>query len=219
MNKINFVLRFLIFAAIFLLINHWVTRAYVRFTRQPYVYEYTRKGFEAVQDETSFLVLGDSHPLHAINTSKIPGGYNFASSGESYILTYYKLRQYLESSSLDMDVVILPISTHTFSGYRRSEVGSQDPAFWAQYMNYFEVGLKQDQLCHFLKVRINAEFAYLGGLEEVFEVIYSTEPWEVDGMTHGYLHSNERLSDRSPEKIAETAASRGGIPLSRCGLY
>jgi hypothetical protein len=208
MKKINFVLRFLIFVAIFLLINHWVTRAYVRFTRQPYVYEHNRKGFQAVQDETSFLVLGDSHPLHAVNSSMIPGGYNFASSGESYILTYYKLLRHMESSSLDLDVVILPISLHTFSGYRRSEVGSQDPAFWAQYMNYLEVGRKQNQLGHFLKVRIEAEFAYLGGLEEVFEVIYPTEPWEVDDMTHGFLHSEERLSDRTPEEISMTAVSR-----------
>jgi hypothetical protein len=208
MKKINFVLRFFLFAAIFLVINHWVTRAYVRFTRQPYVYEQTRKGFEAVIDQTNLLVLGDSHPLHAVNTTMIPGGYNFASSGESYILTYYKMRRYLKSPRLDLDVVILPISMHTFSGYRRSEVGSQDPAFWAQYMDYIEIGRKQDQLGDFLKVRLAAEFAYLGGLEEVFEVIYASQDWEVDRIDQGYLNSDQRLSDRSSQEIAETAASR-----------
>ncbi|PIN69399.1 hypothetical protein COV93_05700 [Candidatus Woesearchaeota archaeon CG11_big_fil_rev_8_21_14_0_20_43_8] len=38
-----------------------------------------------------FAFLGDSHARYGINPTYIPKSFNFASSGENYIKTYYKL--------------------------------------------------------------------------------------------------------------------------------
>ncbi len=211
MKKVTVIFRVILFISIFLLLNHWVMRAYVRFTRQPYEYEGTRRGFEAVKDEISFLVLGDSHPQHAVFTPMIPGSYNFASSGESYVLTYYKMRHYLKQDQLDLDVVVMPVSLHTFAGYRLERIGKQDPAFWAQYVDFIELGIESDKLDYFLLERIKAEFAYLGGLEEVAEIVYPTKPWQSNRMEDGFLKFYGLFSDREEEEIIAIANKRAAF--------
>lgn len=213
MSKLKLWLRVLLFFGIFLLINLVVGSAYVRYTRQPYVYEQSRRTFEAAREEIGILVLGDSQPLYAVNTSLIPGGYNYATKGESYILTYYKLLDAFRRSDFNPQVVVLPLSLHTFSGYRRAEVGSQDHAFWAQYMNYWEVGQAQDALPQFLLDRLKAEFPYRGGFDQVMEVWIPQEIWESSGMVAGYLPSTSLFGEDRPEEVEERAASRAAFHL------
>jgi len=215
MKKVPVIIRVVLFVAIFLLLNHWLTRAYISFTRQPYEYEATRRGFNAVKGQVSFLVLGDSHAQNAVYTPMIPGSYNFASSGESYVLTYYKMRQVLRSDQLDLDVVVMPVSLHTFSGYRLQQIGKQDPAFWAQYVDYIQLGIETGKLEYFFGERIKAEFAYIGGLEEVFDIVYPTGPWQSDRLEDGFLNFSERFSDRDEAEIVDIASKRAEFHFNR----
>jgi hypothetical protein len=197
-----------LFLAVFLLLNHWVARAYVRFTRQPYVYEANRRGFEAAMDEISFLVLGDSHTLSSVFTPKIPGAFNFSSHGETYILTYFKMRQYLRNNQLDLDVVVMPVSLHTFAGSRMQHIDNHDLAFWAQFVDFIELGIQSGRLEHFIKERIKSEFAHLGGLEEIFEVVHHSKFWLSDRLEAGFLYYSERFSDLDEDKIIKMAGNK-----------
>ena len=208
LKKPPLVLRIVFFIAIFLLINHVIMRAYIRYTRQPFVYEGNRRGFEAVMADTSFLVLGDSHTLNSVYTPWIPGSYNFSTNGESYIHTYYKMRHYLKSDQLDLDVVVMPVSFHTFSGMRVDEFLKLDPAFWDQYVDYIQMGIETDRLWPFLLERVKAEFAYIGGLEEIFEIFYKTNFWLSNRLRQGYLLYNDSFSDQTEEEMTDAAVGR-----------
>lgn len=211
MKRVPVILRVIIFIAAFLLFSHWVTRAYVDFTRQPFEYEGTRRGFEAVMDETSFLVLGDSHPQNSVYTPGIPGAYNFSSSGESYVLTYSKMRHYLKSENLDLDVVVMPISLHTFAGYRIKRIGKQDPAFWAQFVDFIQLGRETGQMEYFLTSRLKAEFAYLGGLDDIFAVANHESSWTSDRLDQGYISYTEKFSDWEEDSQVEQGIKRAAF--------
>ncbi len=208
LRKTPLVLRLVLFVSIFLLLNHWLMRAYVSFTRQPYVYEANRRGFEAAMDEISFLVLGDSHSLSSVFTPKIPGAFNFSTHGESYILTYFKMRQYLGNHQLDLDVVVMPVSFHTFAGSRIQHIDNHDLAFWAQFVDFIELGIESGRLDYFMEERIKSEFAYLGGLEEIFEVVHHSRFWLSDRLEAGFLHYSERFSDLGEDEIIKMAGNK-----------
>lgn len=211
--KRKFFLRLLVFTLLFLPLNHVLTRAYVRFTRQPYVYEYTRKKFASLQDEVSLLVAGDSHALNAFNDTLVPGSYNYATPSESPIHIYFKLRAAFEQSDFQPRVVVLPVDLHTFSSFRADKLADQDPAFWAQYVDYIEVGREQGELFPLMVERVKAEFAYLGGLDNVLEILLSSEPWVTDSMEKGFRPTYEQFSSLSPGEQTEIAEKRTSFHL------
>lgn len=206
--KKKFFLQLILFGLLFIPLNHLVTRSYIRYTRQPFVYESSRRTFEQVQDEISLLVSGDSHPLSDFDDTLVPGAYNFATKGEGIMLNYYKLRYYLLKKDFQPEVVVLPIDLNAFSSYRTSRFSNQDPAFWAQYVDFIEFGREQGRLRFFALKRVQAEFAYLGGVEEVLDVLLSPEPWEVDEMTMGFLPSYGDFSALSVEDQTKVATGR-----------
>lgn len=206
--KKKFFLRMILFISLFFLINHQVVRAYIRYARQPYVYEYSRRTFEEVMDQIALLVVGDSHALDAFDDTSVPGAYNFATKGESPILTYYKLRHYIVDEGFRPQVVVLPVDLNTFSSYRTEGIRTQDPAFWSQYVNYFELGWKEGALGDVMFNRFAAEFAYLGGLDDVLAVQYPSEPWEVEGMQLGFMPVEEDFSTYAAPRQLNLARSR-----------
>lgn len=62
-----------------------------------------------------FAFFGDSHAEYALDLNAITSSYNFANSGETYIITYYKLKKILEEDKLKIDHFFLEIDPHTFS--------------------------------------------------------------------------------------------------------
>lgn len=206
--KKKFFLRLILFVLLFFLINHQVMRSYIRFARQKFVYEHTRRTFEGMMDQVSLLVAGDSHVLDSFDDTNVPDAYNFATKGESPILSYYKLRHYIVDEGFRPQVVVLPVDLNTFSSYRTEGIRTQDPAFWSQYVNYFELGREEGALGDVMLNRIKAEFAYLGGLDEVLDVMYPSEPWEVAEMQLGYLPIYGDYSALNPARQLRLASMR-----------
>ena len=193
------------FILIFLVINKILVARFVPWSRAPYEYEITRRGFEEVQDEIEVIILGDSHPQKSVMAEKIDNGYNFASSAESYIFTYYKLQHYLENGTFQPSVAVVPIDMHSFSSFRLRRAESQDPAFWTQYVDYLEVGKESGAFWAFFKNRLLAEFGLIGGFDSSLALSHPPEPPAASKMTAGYLKAKEDFSAAPlEERLART---------------
>jgi hypothetical protein len=67
-----------------------------------------------VSPEVRTLMVGDSHIEASLDPDKWPGSANFASSGEGYFFTYYKLRHTLNRNP-GIATIVLGCSWHNFS--------------------------------------------------------------------------------------------------------
>jgi len=62
-----------------------------------------------------YAIMGDSHPVQAINPEYLPGSFNLATSGQKYGKTYFKLKRVLEQDNVKINNILLVIDLHTFS--------------------------------------------------------------------------------------------------------
>ncbi len=69
-----------------------------------------------IPDTVNIICIGDSHVEQCVNDSMIPRCVNLAKSSESFIYSYFKLLNILETNP-HIDTVILGISYHNFSDY------------------------------------------------------------------------------------------------------
>lgn len=206
--------RFTAFILLFLLVNKILTAWFVPWSRAPYEYETTRRGFESVQQDLSVVILGDSHPQKDFMAEKLHRGYNFASSAESYIFTYYKIRHYLEEGPFQPSLAVVPIDMHSFSSFRLTRALTQDPAFWNRYVDYLEVGRESGLFWPYFSNRILGEFALIGGLDAAAAVLWPTEPPTATVMTAGYLRTEEDFSGSSEDERWARAEERAAFHFS-----
>lgn len=73
---------------------------------------------QAHQDrQVSYGFFGDSHPTNDVIPALIDNdSFNFASSAENYMFTYYKLNDLITSQNVSFDTIVLSFDRHTFSG-------------------------------------------------------------------------------------------------------
>ena len=71
---------------------------------------------ESLENETSILILGDSHVVTAINDTIIQGSINIANHSEQYLFTYNKLLKILPENP-QINTVFMGCSYHNFSNY------------------------------------------------------------------------------------------------------
>lgn len=210
----TFLLKMAAFFAVFWGINLAVSQAYIRWARHWEHYEVSRLGFESQQGSVSIVFLGDSHVANAVYSPYIPGAYNFAFNGESPIESYYKLKHYLDKGWRP-DTVVLQFDVHTFSGYRTDRF--RDPAFWKQYLNYWELGLVKGRPQTYLKLWLIGEFAYIGSLDEAV-YLFLHPPFKRE-LEAGFTGRKRVLTSNSQAAILKEAATRtekhfeGNVPL------
>ena len=192
--KLKNYLRIGLFLSGFLLLNHFLGDWFVAWSRAESKDGITIRDFEAVQGELSFVVLGDSHPKEGFMAAKIPHGYNFSSSAESYIVTYYKLKYYFERGDFHPDVALVPIDLHNFSSVRLDVLLSKDPAYWKQYVNYLQYGWETNQLQTMPETFLQSRFALLGGLDVCLEEIFN--PSQLT-LVAGFMSSEGKFSENS----------------------
>lgn len=63
----------------------------------------------------SYAFFGDSHTRNAIDPRMIPGAFNFGTSAENYIETYYQLRRILAVDRVTIQTAVFELDPHTFS--------------------------------------------------------------------------------------------------------
>lgn len=202
----KFILNLLAFAAVFFAVNALVNSAYTRWSRQTVEYEISRRQFEAMQEQVSVVFIGDSHVLSGVNPVLIEGSYNFGFDGENTIEEYYKYKYYLERG-WKPEVAVIQIDLHTLSSFKSERF--RDPAFWKQYVDYLEVGLFKGRLQSFLKLRLMGEFAYMGELEYVLDLLLDPKQPKkfVSGFEGGRKGNFSVHNDSKKQELAATRAS------------
>jgi len=83
------------------------------------------------------LILGDSQPAMAFGTQWIDGSFRLTSGGESYVQTYYRLRDAL-AAGVSPEAIVLPCDFQTFSAGKLAHLGL-DVWYWRRHVDYWEV--------------------------------------------------------------------------------
>lgn len=128
--------------------------------------------FEEINSDISILIMGDSHAQDGVYPKYIPGSYNLSLTA-NYVTGYYLLEHYIEEENLDIKLVILTLEMHSFYAVYS---GLDRAAFWKQFVDYFEVASKKDNLEDIIEVfnnRLLAEVEYVGGLDEMLAMVKS----------------------------------------------
>lgn len=199
-------LKIFFFIFIFLLINQIIAGSFVSWSRTDKEYGVTHREFENVQDQVSVAILGDSHPQKAVMASRIDGGYNFSTSAESYIFTYYKLKYYLERGDFHPELAVVPVDLHSFVSFRRERAENIDPAFWGKYVNYWEYGSETGDLISVVPTILKAKFGVLGGLDLVSPAaVYGMESPE---LVSGFIPSSDNFAAYPAEERFDRAMER-----------
>jgi hypothetical protein len=128
----RFLLRLGLFlAGFFVVLDPVLCRYFDRVALRDSLLRRADRQFAAV-DSLEVLVLGDSHPQKAVDPRHLEGAFNFATSGESYLQTYWKASELLRGNPLGVEVVLLPVDMHSFSSFRTERIVA--PLYWRRYI-------------------------------------------------------------------------------------
>lgn len=165
----SFLRKMILFTLVFFIISEIGNTVYIA-TILSYSKIYrAEKQFKQKKDSIHILVAGDSHPRWAVYPILMDGVFVIATANENYIHTFYRLNSIINQDDMDIKLVLLPIDLNTFSSYREDRLAHNH--YWRKYINYWELGLyKKDLLFHILS-RLEGEFAYFNGVEELIEVL------------------------------------------------
>ncbi len=160
--------------------------------------------FAEIKDSVQILVVGDSHPLHAVDTRDISNGYNLATSGENIIQTYYRLRYYLEVEPVDLKLVILPIDLHSFSSFRMDRFSQA--YYWDKYIDFIELGKFKNDVIGYARLYLLGYITYIDGVSDTIE--YLSKMVEIQGnrkpLVRGYaIHTENLINKNNAVEYAE----------------
>lgn len=96
-----------------------------------------QENFTARYTRSGTWYMGDSHPLQAVLADSVPGAFNWASSSESYALTYFKIKDLLEKG-YHPNRIVLPLEYHSFSAQGCALwLGHElDDVFWSSMADF-----------------------------------------------------------------------------------
>ncbi len=167
-KNIILLFRIIIFLLIFVLINYIFLYLFNKeqlFTSRTYK---TDSQYHKMKTKINIIALGDSHASTGFDPRVFNTAFNFSSYGENYIYNYYKLKYILKTNNR-IKIVILPIDLHTFSTWR-AERFLYD-FYWIKYVDYWELGLKKNELIRFIGKYITGKlFPYIGKFETIFKL-------------------------------------------------
>ncbi len=131
--------KILAFAAGLFLLNEALVALYGRVVMGGSFLMRAERSFRRERGKAETLFLGDSHGAFDIVPSLIPGAVNFATPGETYIETFYKLKAILADRPAALKRVVLPVDLHEFASLNDDEL-RQNLYFWIRYVDYVELG-------------------------------------------------------------------------------
>lgn len=88
----------------------------------------------------SYAFFGDSHARNAVNPQFLPQSFNFGTSAENYIETYYKLKKIVYLDKVKIDTAIFEVDLHTFSSLFTDKTRIFDDMFYYHnFVSYQEI--------------------------------------------------------------------------------
>ncbi|MFH2143958.1 MAG: hypothetical protein ABIJ97_16150 [Bacteroidota bacterium] len=81
--------------------------------------------------------MGDSHIMNGIDPRQIKNSFNYGSGEESYIQTYYKIKNIVEIQNFMPEYIILSIDPSSFSSFRATKINNEE--YWTKYLDYYEI--------------------------------------------------------------------------------
>jgi hypothetical protein len=123
------------------------------------------KAFYQLTSPIKILVVGDSHNMKILKTDMSKGIFNFATGGENYMQTYYKLKKALKQNN-QIKTIIIPLNINSFAKNNFSE--KSHLYYWNDYIDYIEL-LKLDHNYreHLRNYILGTFFPYIGKGEVV----------------------------------------------------
>lgn len=171
------------------------------------ILERTEKQLFDLRNEIQILFLGDSHILLGIDPAQIENSFNYASGGENYIQTYYKLDNLIKKGFIP-EIAILPIDLHSFSSFR--SVRFDNEWYWRKFINFYKLAYQERKLS-LLNNEINGIFSFKGkGLQLLKPVDFS----KLSEIQRGYTPSEANFS--KAENRLKVAAERVKSHLEGC---
>lgn len=105
----------IVFLGVFFLLNALAGRLAWHFMLQWAGQSRLDQALESAPRQTDTLVMGDSHPLCAVDDRYLPRTLNLAKVGHNYDIVYGKLEEILTRHPGQIRVVILPLDYHGFA--------------------------------------------------------------------------------------------------------
>jgi hypothetical protein len=169
--------------------------------------------WESVERPTRVLVCGDSHAWRAVDPRAFVGEdvcFNYASGGESYFQTYYKLKAVLdrEEARHRPAVVLLPLEPHCFSTYR--EQYPINHAYWKRYLDYLDLGQRSREMARRGGQMVLSRLASYASSGSQFRALLTNAIRGRPGvrLTRGYSLDWKNLSRVPAEVVRQQARGR-----------
>jgi lysophospholipase L1-like esterase len=160
------------------------------------ILERTEKQLFDLRNEIQILFLGDSHILLGIDPAQIENSFNYASGGENYIQTYYKLESLIKEGFMP-EIIVLPIDLHSFSSFRTDRFDNE--WYWRKFINFYKLAYQERKL-FLLNNGINGFFSFKG---KGLQLLKPADLSKLSEIQRGYTPSNANFSKvKNRRKVA-----------------
>ncbi|MFH0923454.1 MAG: DUF1574 family protein [Candidatus Falkowbacteria bacterium] len=203
----KFIIKSVIFLAIFIILITAVNYAYYKMELQYTILERTEKQLLGMKDEIKILFLGDSHILLGVDPAQIKNSFNYASGGENYVQTYYKLESLIKEGFMP-EIIVLPIDLHSFSSFRTDRFDNE--WYWRKFINFYKLAYQERKLS-LLNNEINGIFSFKG---KGLQLLKPADLSKLSEIQRGYTPSNSDFSKNRDRRKA--AADRVASHLEKC---
>ncbi len=204
--------RCLAFFVVFLLCSTMLQQIYVRLVVSRGTNATTDAQFYSEASPLTFLVMGDSHAKDGVDPSELgASAFNFASYGEGYFQTYWKLKRIVEEQPRQIETIILPLDDHSFASYRRYRIA--DTVYWQRYIDYLAVSRDHPELEGMTKFLTANLFGYFADGRSMAKALRKPEP-----LRSGFKPRPEAFWKLSESRRNLDATARARIHLGRGGF-
>ena len=166
------------FVLFILLINFGLDQFYKRVIMKNSIYNISDREFANFKKPINILFLGDSHMMYDIDTRAIDSNsFNYASMGENYFKTYYKLKKIIAEGRIPKRIAI-SAGLHSFSTADYTHEMHNDN-YWVNYIQYPELISISHQYKFFFQWMDGRFYSYAGNYSLIIEHFTNKEKSKV----------------------------------------
>jgi hypothetical protein len=196
------ILKILAFFMLLVLVNIISNSIYKNVVMGDTVVMRTQKQFDKFNFKIDYLIIGDSHLQHALDTRILKNSFNLSAAAETYILSYYKLKYILDNNLKDINTIILNIDPHSFTSGRSNRIPSPFNYYYAKFINYLELGKRKNKILPYLREYIKGTFfSFIGSREDIYNAIM--RKWKNIPLINGFVPSRRNFSKMDRQRITK----------------